>query len=219
MKKIIPLTVISLILFLFIISSQFPNVSGENLTITQNTSENASKKINDTQNLENIREKTNEALEKELIISQGGEKIIRGFLRISAEEIFTNAKIIVTICVLLSFIFILQSILIITPFFEGKRSWFGAIIITLLISITGVVYSLVSFLFYLANVFNILEKWSVLALVFVLLVLFAFFYGAKILTRTLKETIEKEKAEHQGIEAGTAVKILKISGSALKKKK
>ena len=191
------------ILALFLLILIFP------LALAQ-TQNNLTQSPKEAENSVNIQEATNEILTQELTISEAGDNLIRTALNIKPEENLTIEKIIVILCILIGLVVLIQGILVIIPFFEGNKSWAGAVIITLIIGVTGTIYSLVMFLFDFANIFDILENWSSLRIAFMVLVLFAFFYGVSILTKILKGEIEKEQAEHLGTIAGTEIKKLKI---------
>src|SRR3989338_4095730 len=173
------------------------------LAQTQDTIVEEQKKMG---SLGDVQEKSNEFLSKNLTIPQG--KTIRLLFNMKPEETLTTEKIMVMVCIFIGLIILLQSILVITPFFEGSKSWLGAIVITLLIGISGAINELVIFLFKFANVFNVLEKWRPLAVVFAILITFAFFYGINKITKTMKKKIEIENAENLLITARTELKKL-----------
>ncbi len=187
------------------------------LTLTIVVAENETTIIAETQNItgnisdikSNIREDSNVFLEKNISFPQDG--IVRLLFGIESSEPLNFSKMIVIVCLFLGLIIFLQDILEFIPFFggAGAKSWIGSIIISLLIAISGVLNELVHTLFWFANIFNILERWRPLAVVFAILVVFAFFYCIEKLTKVLKRNMEVDKAENLGMTSGIEIAKLK----------
>src|SRR3989344_4063698 len=97
---------------------------------------------------------------------------------------------------------VIHSILDITPFSGEWKSWVGAVLVTLLISLTGAVRSVSVFFFNLGNIFGILEKWSILKITFSIVLLVAIFFASSFLLRILKESMKVGKAVSEGMQAG-----------------
>ena len=193
MKKSIIALMVFLILIQTLVLARAQNASSENTKVSGNFS--------------GFQEKTNEVLSKEIIFPQ--ENIVRLLFNIKQEESLTLEKIILLLCIFLGLLILIQSALIITPFFEGKKSWIGAVIITLIVGIAGAINTFATFLFNFSHVFKVLETWSPIRIALTILVIFAFFYGVKKLTGILRGGIEKERAEQEGTTAGIQVKKLK----------
>ena len=143
-KESKPLAFLFILLILLIISTP--------LILAQNTTQNSSETSElEKKEIKNPFEKSNELLIKESELAQ--KEFIKTIFNIKPDEKITQEKIIVMICIFIAFLIILKNILIIVPFFEGKKSWLGAIIITFLASLGGAINIFTDFLFNLFNIF------------------------------------------------------------------
>lgn len=154
-----------------------------------------------------IKEKTEETLEQDIVVPEKLQIPARIIFGVKG-EIPLNIFI-VLIGVWIVIFLLIEKILEFTPFFEGLRAWIGAFVITCLIAITGAIRSVVVFLFNLANIFGILEKWSVLKIVVVLIILAVFFYGLSILMKMLNKKLMLDRADVEGTEAGAGIRLAK----------
>ncbi|MDO8467505.1 MAG: hypothetical protein Q7S56_00980 [Nanoarchaeota archaeon] len=158
---------------------------------------------------EGLKNGFNNLLENAIIFPTFIDKPLKIIFGINGNEEITSEKIIVLLCILAGLIIFLHSVLEITPFFEGIKAWFGAVIIVLIIGVTGVINSVTIFLFNFANIFKILDTWSALRIAFTLLIIFAIFYGINKLTKIIKENTTISNAEMSGLKAGAEIKKLK----------
>jgi len=133
-------------------------------------------------------------------------KIIFG---LTSEDKLDFQLLIVLIAIWLFFFLIIHNILGLTPFFEDWKSWAGAIIVTLLISITGSIKSSAIFFFNIGNVFSILEKWGPLKLGFSIVIIIIIYYATNIILGILKETVIVGKSVRDGMIAGAEMAKLK----------
>jgi len=128
---------------------------------------------------------------------------------LTAEDKLDFQLLIVLVAIWLFFFLIIHNILGLTPFFEDWKSWAAAIIVTLLISITGSIKSSAIFFFNIGNVFSILEKWGSLKLGFSIVVIIIIYYVTNIVLGILKETVIVGKSVRDGMIAGAEMAKLK----------
>ena len=188
-------------LLIFFIVLNFPLNSSQIINITQNITEKS-------ENITGIWKKTDASFSEEISIP--GENLIKTLLGIKPEQKLTLKILILVLCFFVGMLIFLQNILIITPFFEGGKSWIGAVIIILLIAITGAIYETTLFFINLLNFSETLKKGNVLGITIIILIIFAFLYGTKILSNTIRKQFQIGEAENTGIKAGSALKKLKI---------
>jgi hypothetical protein len=108
----------------------------------------------------------------------------------------------VVLCVLIGFILLLQNVMQFVPFFEGWKSWIGSVIVTLLIGVTGAFVETIKFLFHIANLFGILEKWPILRVTVLILLVIIFIFGINRLVAMMSKKDSLDKAEMEGRKAG-----------------
>lgn len=131
--------------------------------------------LNFTEEKETLRQKSNEVLSNEIEIPENLQKFSRVFFGLKNEEEVSLQKFIIFVGVWLVFLFLLASILEITPFFDGWKSWIGAVVVNLLVGLSGGFLLVTGFIFSLSNLFGVLENWGILTL-FIGLILVALFY-------------------------------------------
>lgn len=107
------------------------------------------------------------------------------------EEKITWQSLIITFAFWIGLFIIILSIMEIMPFLnQGVTKFFGALIITMLISVTGAVYQMSKFFFNVAGFFELANKYStlkiIIAILIALVVVFIFSYASKILKRKTK---------------------------------
>lgn len=152
-----------------------------------------------------IGDKTNEVLSKELILPTSLKTAARIIFGITSDKEISIAMFIVLVAVWFMLFLIISSTLNLVPFFESWKAWAGGFIVTTIVAITGAVRSVAYFFFGIGDIFSIFEKWSALKILFLLIILLVFGYGASIILKMLKKRQVLESAEMKGIEAGAGV--------------
>ncbi len=136
-------------------------------------------------------------------------------LRIETELTLPTLIIFTTLFIIL--ILIIASILQYTPFLNGKITrWISAVIITMLISISGAVKQMAIFFLDLGNFFNIFKEWSALALLFSIVIVILLSYGASKLIKIIGKKAGLDKADYEGKNLNTLRKISKIEANSIK---
>lgn len=157
--------------------------------------------------IKDIKGKTEKALEENIKVPENLQVPARIIFGIKGE--ISLQHFIVLLAVWIMLFLIISSILKITPFFEGWKSWVGAVVITCLVAISGAIRSVSIFFLNLGNSFEFLEKWSVLKIVFALIIVAILFYGVSILIKMLNRKVMISEAEQAGMEAGAGARMLK----------
>ena len=142
---------------------------------------------------------SNNLLSKQITIPdylQGPTKVIFGL----EDNSIDLQNFIVLFSIWFFLIFLIQAILEIVPFFgEGFKSWLGAIIITLLISITGSITKVANWLFGFGGTISLMKEWGLLKIIFTVILLVILAFGLKKLLHIMKH--EKNKEENYMIGA------------------
>lgn len=132
------------------------------------------------------------------------EAITRVLFGVKQENIDFSLIIILLSVAALLFVFIYSAIDFV-PFFEGKLKIPAAIIITLIVSITGAVRIGAQWLIDLAKIFSFLERWSIGALLFVIVVAIICIFFIRLATTSIREIFELKKAGIEGDRTGRAL--------------
>ena len=198
---------------IFIIIALFLILLTCNTLLSLETTPNTTNPLTPQEELKNaandIQTSSNSALEKEIKIPEGFASLARLLFGLEAKDTLDVQMLIILLGLWLFFVFILRAVLEFTPFFEGWKSWVGAIIITMLIAITGAIKSTAIFFLNLGNIFNILERWSPLKLGFSIIILVAIFYALNIIMGIIKETLIVGRSVADGVKAGAQLAKLK----------
>jgi len=150
-----------------------------------------------------IKDKSNELLSQQISLPPGIEPTFRVIFGLKAEQTIDVQTITILACIWTTFFLILQSILLMVPFFgEGWKSWVGGAIITTLISLTGTLNSLVEIFLGFGNFFQGLSTWRIFKLGATIIILIILLLGARSITKIFKEKYEVEKAKTQGFKLG-----------------
>ncbi len=130
-------------------------------------------------------------LSKEIIIPENLQIASRIVFGIPIGTSINLQTLIILSSLLIMFFGILAEVLGFTPFFEGNKRWIGSVIVTLLIATSGAFFEstklILSFL-------SFSDKWGMVYLLFILVVLFILFFGASRLIHLLKNKVSKEDA-------------------------
>jgi len=141
---------------------------------------------------------SNSLLSKQITIPdylQGPTKIIFGL----QDNNIDLQNFIVLFSIWFFLVFLIQAILEIIPFFgEGFKSWFGAIIITLLISITGSIRNAANWLFGFGGAISLMKDWGLLKIIFTILILVILAFGLKKILHILKHGANKTENYAEG---------------------
>ncbi len=196
------------ILILLLVFNIFSLVSGENDSI-KNTSD--------------FKEKTEEKIKEDFSFLKNDVKI-PDWLGNSADFIFQFEEdiglsvLVILIAIFAMLFLVIQNIMKIMPFFDGWKSWFASLFVTLLISISGAINSVTRFFFEIANFMGVLEKYGFLKIIFLIVLILIVIFTVKYVSDLVKEKLGEENAEMSGIKAGTGKKILESTAESFKGK-
>ena len=184
MKKIGALWFISLVILSLIISSSAQTTQPPNPTATT--------------------EKTSEipkTLSTQIEVPYWLEVFTRVLFGVKQEKIeFSLIMILLSVAAML--FVIIYSVIDFVPFFEGKLQLPAAIIVTIIVSVTGAVRIGAQWLIDLAKIFSFLERWGSGALMFIIVVAIICIFLIRIVTSNLKEVFELKKAGIEGKNTG-----------------
>jgi|SRR3989344_990246 len=164
-----------------------------------------------------VKEKTNQVLEKQVIIPDNLQIITRVLFGLKpADKVDFQTFVILIALWVIIFIF-LHSIIILIPFFNKGTSWIGGFIVMLLMGISGGLVLIAKFVLSLSNLFGVLKGWALLSFAISLIILIGLFFliskGMKMLG--LSERVEEMRVVGRNI--GVASEVGKIESENLKK--
>lgn len=189
------------VLFLVLITS-LVFAQSEPPSATQNDAPNAAtqlkEEIKNIPDTSGVKEKSNEVLAKEIQIPEKLQLAARIIFGLKEDETIDLQTFIVLISIWLILFFLIHSILEITPFFEGWKSFVGGFIVTTLIAISGAIKEVSIFFFGFGSLFGKLQDWGIFKLFFSLILLALLFYGAFRLLKFIKKKTDFAQAEKIG---------------------
>lgn len=172
---------------------------------------------NTTAGISGIGDKTNEVLGMDMGVTPELQWVAR--LLFGIKEKISLDYFIVLICIFIGFVILLQRILLFIPIFSEWKSWVGSIIITWLIGISRTFFWIIDFLFSFANVFGILERWTILRVIVVVLLIIVFIVGFVIVAKYLEKKKGLYEAEDSGFDAGVGARMMKTVADSTRKQK
>jgi len=161
--------------------------------------EAASQEVNTNVNAEkDFQSYSNNLLSKQITIPDYLQNPTRIIFGLENSDIDLQ-NFIVLLSIWIFLVFLIQAILEIIPFLgEGFKSWLGAIIITLLISISGMIRNAANWLFGFGGAISLMKEWGVLKIIFTILLLIIIVFGLKKILHILKHGANKTENYAEG---------------------
>lgn len=150
---------------------------------------------------------TNNLIEKEILINENLAIFVRVLFGIKGPVTISFAIMIILIWLMM--LIFLRNILILTPFFKGGISWVAAIVVNLLIALSGGMRLLTKLFLETGSIFKFLEEWTTGALIFSIILLIIIFMVLKKAIRFIKMKEESMEAEDEGRKVGIQIGFLK----------
>lgn len=192
------LLVIPIILLFFILAvlvyaqEQVSDISGLNQSV-----KNITGSLND---------RTENLLEKEVNIPDWFGVPARVLFGIEQGILWQNLIILLGVWIMI-FIILVEAVSFV-PFLKNKIiSFFVALIITCLISITGAVNNLALFFWNFGEMFNFLKEWSILQIILTMIGFAVVIFAAIKFNKLIRNKYKLDKAEGLGMKAGAQMKI------------
>jgi len=159
--------------------------------------------VSDVQEAEQqVQTAQNKVLEQEIIIPENLQLVARVAFGLKEGESINFNLFIVIIVLLVCFALLMQSIIQFIPFFKQKWViWAVAVVVTFITSSTGAFIAITNFFFGFGRNIQFLQKWGLLNLALIIIVLGIFVIGLKKLLKMLKKKVEVESAENIGFGA------------------
>lgn len=149
--------------------------------------------------LDKIKEKTNAFSTKEIVLPDWANNIINFVFDFDEAEKFTLQRAIIILSLWIMLVILIYRTVVLFPVIgQGAILYFEAIIISLLISISGGLNSIYQFFFRLLNAIKFLQEWALLRTVFAFLILLVFFLGFLKVTKMVKNKENIITREDQG---------------------
>ncbi len=146
---------------------------------------------------------SNKVLESNVAIPESLQIIARLVLGITPDTPVSVDELIILICLWVILVLIIKTILEFMPFFgEGWKAWVGAVIITMLSSMTGWMRSLSQMWFIFGSFF---KGQDLLDIILNVILLIVFTFGAITLINMMKKKGGKEESEALGFKTGAGV--------------
>ena len=182
MKKSFAIILLALLLIQIVIAQT---------NITNDSNFTAIKKIGDA---------TDSLVEKEILINENLAIPIKILFGVKGPVKLSSAIMILLIWVMM--LIFLRNIMILTPFFKGGISWLMAIVVNLLIALSGGMNFLTKVFLETGSIFKFLEEWTTGALIFsIILVIILFLVLGKAM-KFIKKKEEIMEAEEESTKIG-----------------
>ncbi|MEM2933007.1 MAG: hypothetical protein QW622_02260 [Candidatus Pacearchaeota archaeon] len=164
---------------------------------------------NQTANLTATGQKISSTLEQEIEIPENLQLAAKILLGLKPDTKVTFQEFIILIMTFVIFFFIIRDVMVFVPFFDTTiKSIIGAVLVTLLTGISGGFLLFVDLMLSLSSFFGILERWPIITIVLVFILLFGLsFILNKVLTQ-LKQKTQIEIAKGEGLKTGAATKLV-----------
>jgi hypothetical protein len=121
------------------------------------------------------------------------------------EKTLTVSSFIVIIGLWLIALLIIADVLKFAPFFKGIKAWLGAVIISLIIGVSGGFKGAANFFLSIGDTIDIVGELPILTLVFTILILLVGTFLILYLLRLMRRKIEIYTNENKGMDAGAVV--------------
>lgn len=150
----------------------------------------------------NFQTMTNNFLEKELKISENIQPILKIIL--GQKQSLNVSELIISLILVSGFLYLIYKLIRFVPFLKRPMSkLLISILLTLLISLSGILNMSIKFFYYIGNLFNILNQWIILKLIFIISLILLIIYALTIIIRQTDKETEEEKARITGLKTGT----------------
>jgi hypothetical protein len=157
---------------------------------------------------ENILEKQNEILSKEIKVPEKIEGPIKIIFGLKEQDKLNMQLLIILLCLWLFFLLIFHNIVQLIET-DKTSKWIGALIPTLILSATGAIRSAAIPIINISEFFTILEKLGPLTLGIGIITIIASYYILNIIIGIIKESLILGRAVSDGIKAGAQIAKLK----------
>jgi heme A synthase len=149
------------------------------------------------------------------IVPEGLQSAARFIFALDSSQVITLSHLIILIVVFFALLLIISSVMEFVPFFEGIKSWIGAIVITLLMSVSGGLRDASSLLFELgdrSSASNLGKIWLVLIVAVILVI----GWGISKALKIVRDKIGIEEAEQVGRDVSLKPLLKKLKEKGVK---
>ena len=165
-----------------------------------------------TAQVTSFREASNKILSQDVTIPENLQTPARMVFGLNIGEQIDFQIFVILFALLVILLLVVHEILEIIPIFGSRvKSWIGAIIVTLLASVTGAVKQTALFFFDIGGYVQFLKDWGILRFLVVLIFLIILvYYGFFRLLRKIKREEEEIKAEQAGLKVGIGAALTRM---------
>src|SRR3989344_4638963 len=165
-----------------------------------------------TAQVTSFREASNKILSQDVTIPENLQTPARMVFGLNIGEQIDFQIFVILFALLIILLLVVHEILEIIPIFGSRvKSWIGAIIVTLLASVTGAVKQTALFFFDIGGYVQFLKDWGILRFLVVLIFLIILvYYGFFRLLRKIKREEEEIKAEQAGLKVGIGAALTRM---------
>jgi len=155
-------------------------------------------------------------LEQEITIPEDLQFLTRVLFGLKPETKVTLQEFVILIATFIIFFFIIRDVIAFVPFFETTaKSVIGAVLVTLLVGISGGFLLFVDLILSIGSLFGILERWPIFTIVLIFVIFFILGYFINEVLTNLKEKSKIEAARIEGVKTGAAAKVVQQQGEIL----
>lgn len=160
----------------------------------------------DLSGVDNIGTKTNSFFEKGFSIPDYLEVPAKILFGINSNETIALNVFIVMIALWVGLLLILHNLMEIIPLFgTGAMSWAGAIIVNLLIAVSGGIKRSAEFFFGIGNTIGFMKEYGALTLILAVILIFAIWFAISKFINIMKGKEDIEIARQAGFKAGIGI--------------
>lgn len=155
--------------------------------------------------------KSNEFLEKEVQVPQGLQILARAIFGIKSDNQVNFQTLVILIVIWAISLFLIRAVLQLSPIGgEGITGFLIAIVVTLLVAVSGGLLILAHWILSLSSLFGALENYSLATLAIAIALLFGLLYLVSKVVTVMKSQIGKEKMRYAGQNVKLASEIGKM---------
>jgi len=162
---------------------------------------NALSEVNGSLDASGFRSKTNEVLAKEIQVPENWKIPARIVFGLKADDPVDLQTFIVLVAIWFSCLIFMKYVVELMPIIgegSGLRQWFSAIVVTLLIAVSGGLLLAADFFADLGRLFGIIREWGILTTVLAVIIAFFIVYIFSLITAWLKSKAGEAVAFRMG---------------------
>jgi len=145
-----------------------------------------------------IQQQATQAQAPQVAVPQELKDAARFIFNLDAGAEIEFSFFVILVVIFLGILLLVTEIVSFMSFFEGGSRWLAGIVITLLVSVSGGLKQAANFIWGFADIFKAVDKWGIVKLFFVILIIAILVFGVIILLEMLRKKVRKEERHWLG---------------------